>query len=183
MDHPLCACCLPRHHHHCCNLVHLLQSQPTLSQQQCSHEVEVQQLKAQVGELQLEAQRNIELQTELHQDYSRMSSEVRVEQLEAEISELKEKISRKEKARVNNSINNNDIRAVEEGCTRVNKHKSAKPKPNSLKIKGKFKLVIGSSDDGIRLDTGTIQQEIRSDRHNRILTSQLGTDCDNPYVT
>jgi hypothetical protein len=38
---------------------------PTLSQQQCRHEVEVQQLKAQVGELQLEAQRNIELRTEL----------------------------------------------------------------------------------------------------------------------
>jgi hypothetical protein len=62
----------------------------------------------------------------------------KLEQLEAEISELKEKISRKEKARVNNSINNNDIRADEEGWTRVNKHKTAKPQPNSLKIKGKL---------------------------------------------
>jgi hypothetical protein len=45
---------------------------PTLSQQQWSHEVEVQQLRAQVGELQLEAQRNIELRTQLRQDYCRM---------------------------------------------------------------------------------------------------------------
>jgi hypothetical protein len=58
----------------------------------------------------------------------------------------------------------------------VNKHKTVKPKPNSLKIKGKFKLVIRSSDDGTRPDTGTIQQEIRSDRQNRTVTSQLGTD-------
>jgi hypothetical protein len=47
---------------------------PTLSQHQCSHEAEVQQLRVQVGELQLEAQRNIELRTELRQDYCRMSS-------------------------------------------------------------------------------------------------------------
>jgi hypothetical protein len=100
----------------------------------------------------------------------------KLEQSEAEISELKEKISQKEKARVNNSNNNNDIRADEEGWTRVNKYKTAKPKPNSLKIKGKFKLVIGSSDDGTRLDTGTVQQEIRSACQNRTLTSQLGTD-------
>jgi hypothetical protein len=39
----------------------------TVSQQQCSHEVEVQQLRVQVGELQLEAQKNIELRTELRQ--------------------------------------------------------------------------------------------------------------------
>jgi hypothetical protein len=50
---------------------------PTLSQQQCSHEVEVQQLRVQVGELQLEAQKNIELRTELRQDYCRMFSEIR----------------------------------------------------------------------------------------------------------
>jgi hypothetical protein len=51
-----------------------------------------------------------------------------------------------------------------------------KPKPNSLKIKGKFTLVIWSSDDETRPDTRTIQQEIRSDCQNRTLTSQLGTD-------
>jgi hypothetical protein len=62
--------------------------------------------------------------------------------LEAEISELKEKISQKDKARVNNNNKKNDIRADEEGWIRVNKHKTVKPKPNSLKIKGKFKLVI-----------------------------------------
>jgi hypothetical protein len=77
---------------------------------------------------------------------------------------------------VNKRNNNNDIRADEEGWTRVNKHKTAKPKPNSLKIKGKFKLIIGSSDDQTRLNTGTIQQEIRSARQNRTWTSQLGTD-------
>jgi hypothetical protein len=54
-----------------------LEWHPALSQQQCPHEVEVQQLRVQVGELQLEAQRNIELRTELHQDYCRMSSEIR----------------------------------------------------------------------------------------------------------
>jgi hypothetical protein len=55
----------------------LLEWHPALSQQQCPHEVEVQQLRVQVGVLQLEAQRNIELRTELHQDYCRMSSEIR----------------------------------------------------------------------------------------------------------
>jgi septal ring factor EnvC (AmiA/AmiB activator) len=50
---------------------------PTLSQQQCSHEVEVQQLGMQVGELRFEAEENIELRTELRQDYRRMSSEIR----------------------------------------------------------------------------------------------------------
>jgi hypothetical protein len=53
----------------------------------------------------------------------------KLEQLEAEISELKEKISQKETARVNNSNNNNDIRADEEGWTKVNKHKTRSQNP------------------------------------------------------
>jgi hypothetical protein len=43
----------------------------------CLHAIEVQELRTQVGYLQLEAQRNIELRTELHEDYCRVTAEVR----------------------------------------------------------------------------------------------------------
>jgi hypothetical protein len=45
-----------------------------------------------------------------------------------------------------------------------------------LRIRGKYKLIIRSADDGIRLDVDNIHNEIRSERRNRVLLSQQATD-------
>jgi hypothetical protein len=59
-----------------------------------------------------------------------------------------------------------------------NRHRSAEKnsKTETLRIRGKYKLIIRSADDGTRLDVDNIQNEIRSERRNRVLLSQQATD-------
>jgi hypothetical protein len=299
----------------------LLEWHPALSQQQCPHEVEVQQLRAQVGELQLEAQRNLELRTELHQDYCRMSSEIRelrellkdlvdkrnwddlrrqcdeedrrewenqiatritfseakaidrvsqlrlelkeelqlrsaklenlnhnlnltqrnnlghepvveepqtksgledschspmnqanqvppagpkiwreqmakrhqrkkkpqgpkkmlrqddnaLKDLEIAIVELKEKIKPKEMAR-KNTQSRTHRKSEDDGWKVVEKKKKVPKNPETLRINGKYKLVIRSADDGTRVNVQNIRNEIHSESKNRTLMNQLATD-------
>jgi hypothetical protein len=50
-------------------------------------------------------------------------------------------------------------------------------KTETLRIRGKYKLIIRSADDATRLDgDNNIQNEIRSERGNRVLLSQQATD-------
>jgi hypothetical protein len=83
----------------------------------------------------------------------------KLQQLEADILELKESIRQQETARKESDTH--DSRQ----CN-GNEWKAAKPKrpanrkTQSLRIQGKYKLVIGSSDDGTRADITTIQKEI-----------------------
>jgi hypothetical protein len=83
----------------------------------------------------------------------------KLQQLEADILELKKNIRQKEKARKgsdpnhNNQCNGNEWKVA-------NRKRPANRKIQSLMVQGKYKLVIGSSDDGTRSDTSTIQKEI-----------------------
>jgi hypothetical protein len=45
-----------------------------------------------------------------------------------------------------------------------------------LKVNGRYKLVIGSADDGTRVDCETVRGEMRSERNNQTLVNQLATD-------
>jgi hypothetical protein len=82
----------------------------------------------------------------------------KLQQLEADILELKENIRQKEQARKGSDTygssqsNGNEWRVA-------NPKRPANRKTQTLKIQGKYKLVIGSSDDGTRADVTTIQQE------------------------
>jgi hypothetical protein len=60
----------------------------------------------------------------------------------------------------------------------VNGHRSDEKnsKTKTLWIRGKYKLIIRSADDGTRLDVEKIQNEIRCERGNRVLLSQQATD-------
>jgi hypothetical protein len=49
-------------------------------------------------------------------------------------------------------------------------------KTQTLRIQGKYKLVIGSSDDGTRANVTTSQEEICGNRANCVLVSQQATD-------
>jgi hypothetical protein len=83
----------------------------------------------------------------------------KLQQLEADILELKENIRQKEQARKGSDThggsqsNGNEWRVA-------NRKRPANRKTQTLRIQGKYKLVIGSSDDGTRADVTTIQQEI-----------------------
>jgi hypothetical protein len=101
----------------------------------------------------------------------------KLEQLEAEISELKDKIKEKEKAKeIPHKCSGPQDNANK--WTVVNRHRSAEQnsKTETLRIRGKYKLIIRSADDGTRLDVDNIQNEIRSERRNRVLLSQQATD-------
>jgi hypothetical protein len=101
----------------------------------------------------------------------------KLEQLEFEISKLKDKIKDKEKAKdISHKCNGPQDNA--NGWTVVNRHRSAEKnsKTETLRIRGKYKLIIRSPDDGTRLDDDNIENEIRSERGNRVLLSQQATD-------
>jgi hypothetical protein len=101
----------------------------------------------------------------------------KLEQLEAEISKLKDKRKEKEKAKDISHICNGP-QDKENGWTVVNRHRSAEKnsKTETLRIGGKYKLIIRSADDGTRSDVDKIRNEIRSERGNRVLLSQQATD-------
>jgi hypothetical protein len=79
----------------------------------------------------------------------------KLQQLEADILELKENIRQKEQVRKgtdtygSSQSNGNEWRVA-------NCKQPANRKTQTLKIQGKYKLVIGSSDDGTRVDVTTI---------------------------
>jgi hypothetical protein len=83
----------------------------------------------------------------------------KLQQLEADILELKENIRQKEQARKGSDThgssqsNGNEWRVA-------NRKRPVNRKTQTLRIQGKYKLVIGSSDDGARADVTTIQGEI-----------------------
>jgi CRISPR/Cas system CSM-associated protein Csm4 (group 5 of RAMP superfamily) len=83
----------------------------------------------------------------------------KLQQLEADILDLKENIRHKEQARKGSDTygssqsNGNEWRVA-------NRKRPANRKTQTLRIQGKYKLVIGSSDDGTRADVTTIQQVI-----------------------
>jgi hypothetical protein len=101
----------------------------------------------------------------------------KLEPLEAEISKLKDKRKEKEKAKdISHKFNGPQDNA--NGWTVVDRHRSAEKnsKTETVRIRGKYKLIIRSADDGTRLDVDNIQNEIRSERGNRVLLSQQATD-------
>jgi hypothetical protein len=101
----------------------------------------------------------------------------KLEQLEAEISKLKDKIKEKEKAKeIPHKCRGPQDNANK--WTVVNCHRSAEKnsKTETLRIRGMYKLIIRSADDGTRLDVDNIQNKIRSERRNRVLLSQQATD-------
>jgi hypothetical protein len=106
----------------------------------------------------------------------------KLEQLEAEISKLKDKIKEKEKAK-DSSHKFNGPQDKETGWTGVNHHRSAErnSKTETLRIRGKYKLIMRSADDGARLDVDNIRNEIRSERGHRVLLSQQATDSNYEY--
>jgi hypothetical protein len=83
----------------------------------------------------------------------------KLEQLleEAEISKLKDKIPEIEKGK-DNSHKCNGPQDNANGWTVVNRHRSAEKnsKTETLRIRGKYKLIIRSADDGTRLDVDNI---------------------------
>jgi hypothetical protein len=88
-----------------------------------------------------------------------------IEQLEAKISKLKDRINKKEMAKdISNKCNGHQDK--ENGWPVVNRHRSAdkNSKAATLRIRGKYKLIIRSADDGTRLDVDNIQNEIRSEK-------------------
>jgi hypothetical protein len=91
----------------------------------------------------------------------------KLEQIEAEISKLKDKRKEKEKAKdISHKCNGPPDNA--NGWTVVDRHRSAErnSKAATLRIRGKYKLIIRSADDGTQLDVDNIQNEIRSERGN-----------------
>jgi hypothetical protein len=91
--------------------------------------------------------------------------------------EFKDKINEKEKAKeISHKCSGPQENANE--WTVVNLHLSAEKnsKPETLRIRGKYKLIIRSADDGPRLDIDNIQNEIRSERGNRVPLSQQATN-------
>jgi hypothetical protein len=83
----------------------------------------------------------------------------KLQQLEADILELKENIRQKEQARKGSDTYGSSQSNGTEWRV-ANRKRPANRKTQTLKIQGKYKLVIGSSDDGTRADVTTIQQEI-----------------------
>jgi hypothetical protein len=87
------------------------------------------------------------------------TTNTQLQQLEADISELKENIRQMEQPRKGSDMhgrsqsNGNEWRVA-------NRKRPANRKTQTLKIHGKYKLVIGSSDDGTRANVTTIQEEI-----------------------
>jgi gas vesicle protein len=65
-----------------------------------------------------------------------------LQRLEAEILQLKEKIKSKEKA-TRKETNSTNTHLNELGWTQVNRKKPSNKNPLSLKIKGKYKLILG----------------------------------------
>jgi hypothetical protein len=83
----------------------------------------------------------------------------KLQQLEADNLELRKKIRQKEKARQGSEPHQkNQCNGYE--WKEANRKRPANRKIQSLKVPGQNKLVIGSSDDGTRSDTSTIQKEI-----------------------
>jgi hypothetical protein len=90
----------------------------------------------------------------------------KLQQLEADILEFKENIRQKEQGRKGldthggSQSNGNEWRVG-------NRKRLANRKTQALRIQGKYKLVIGSSDDGTRAKVTTIQEEICGSSESR----------------
>jgi hypothetical protein len=87
---------------------------------------------------------------------------------EADILDLKEKIKLKEKAAKGDTHGRRN-HTDSEGWTRVHRKKALDRQFQTLKINGKYKLVIGSADDEARSNCSNLRQELRRDCNNRIL--------------
>jgi hypothetical protein len=74
-------------------------------------------------------------------------------------SELKENIRQKEQARTASDRHGSSQSSANEWRV-ANRKRPANKKTQILRIQGKYKLGIGSSDVGTRADVITIQQEI-----------------------
>jgi hypothetical protein len=97
----------------------------------------------------------------------------RLLQLEAEISNLKDKIKKKENRKPRTLRH---IVISEQGWIQIQRKQPTTRRPKSLKVNGRYKLVIGSADDGTRVDCKTVQSEMRSEQNNGTLVNQLATD-------
>jgi hypothetical protein len=83
----------------------------------------------------------------------------KLQQLEADSLELKENIRQKEQARKGSDTHGGSQSNGYEWRV-ANRKRPANRKTQTLRIQGKYKLVIGSSDDGTRANVTTIQEEI-----------------------
>jgi hypothetical protein len=97
----------------------------------------------------------------------------RLLQLQAEISNLKGKIKEKESRKPRTSRH---TVTSEQGWTQIQRKQPTIRRPKPLKVNGRYKLVIGSADDGTRVECESVQSEMRSERNNRTLVNQLATD-------
>jgi hypothetical protein len=88
----------------------------------------------------------------------------KLDRLEADISKLKE-IRAKEKETRKPKIERN-IKSAEQGWTQVQRKQRKISPPKTLRVNGRYKLVIGSADDGTRVDCNDIQWEVQSDPNN-----------------